>query len=630
MLAKRGVNMVRLHGPLFNDIGNVDPAKVNQAILIVEELKAEGIYTHFSIYFPLWLTPKANHPVLKGYDGKTHPFVALFFNPDFQKLYQSWWKALLTTPSPKTGKKLIDEPAVAGVEILNEDSYFFWTFNDKNLPEPQLQLLETQFANWLKTRHGSLEKTLAAWKNQRLPRDKPEENRMAFRGLWNIANDKTARDKDTAAFLADSQTRFYADTTKFLRGLGFKGLVTASNWVTADARVLGPLEKMSYLSGDFIDRHGYFGCNHKGDSAAWSIRDGHTFSDRSALRFDPEQPGKPRHYNNPVEDVSYNNLPSMISETGFTRPNRYRSEAPLYYAAYGALQDTDAIVHFALDTAEWKVKPGFFMQPWTLASPGTIGQFPAAALIYRKGLVAPGDLMIDLNLTTKDLAELKGSPLAPDASFDELRLKDVPKDAPASASVIDPLVHFVGRTNINFASEAKPATFKDTKPFIDRAAQKVTSSNKHLTLDYGRGVLTINAPSAQGVSGNLKALGPAALKDITITSDMDLAHIVVVALDDKPLATSTRMLVQVMSEERANGFTTQDTGNGIKKITSIGKDPWTFRPLAGTIKLNRPDAATLKVTPLDANAYPAKPLAPATEFQLQPATLYYLIAKQNP
>src|SRR5215203_4455053 len=59
MLAKRGVNMVRLHGPLFNDLGNVDPAKINQAILIVEELKAEGIYTHFSIYFPLWLTPKS-------------------------------------------------------------------------------------------------------------------------------------------------------------------------------------------------------------------------------------------------------------------------------------------------------------------------------------------------------------------------------------------------------------------------------------------------------------------------------------------------------------------------------------------------------------------------------------------
>ena len=34
---------------------------------------------------------------------------------------------LLTTPAPVTGHKLIDEPAVFGVEVQNEDSFFFWT-----------------------------------------------------------------------------------------------------------------------------------------------------------------------------------------------------------------------------------------------------------------------------------------------------------------------------------------------------------------------------------------------------------------------------------------------------------------------------------------------------------------------
>jgi len=44
----------------------------------------------------------------------------------------------------------------------------------------------------------------------------------------------------------------------------------------------------------------------------------------------------------------------MISETTFCRPNRYRSEAPLYFATYGALQDTDCIVHFAFDGSRWE------------------------------------------------------------------------------------------------------------------------------------------------------------------------------------------------------------------------------------------------------------------------------------
>ncbi len=72
----------------------------------------------------------------------------------------------------------------------------------------------------------------------------------------------------------------------------------------------------------------------------------------------------------------------MISETTWNRPNRFRSEAPLYYAVYGALQHSDAIVHFALDGTNWSAKPGFFMQPWSLMTPAMMGQFPAAALCF--------------------------------------------------------------------------------------------------------------------------------------------------------------------------------------------------------------------------------------------------------
>jgi len=39
--------------------------------------------------------------------GKTHPIEVLFFNPEFQKKYQIWWTALLTTPGKVSGKRLI-------------------------------------------------------------------------------------------------------------------------------------------------------------------------------------------------------------------------------------------------------------------------------------------------------------------------------------------------------------------------------------------------------------------------------------------------------------------------------------------------------------------------------------------
>lgn len=626
MLAKHGVNMVRIHHGYFDASGEVDLAAVRHAIDIVETMKAEGIYSHFSIYFPLWLTPGPETPWLKGYDGKKHPFAALYFNKDFQTQYQCWWKALLSTPSPTTGKTLVADPAVAGLEMINEDSYLFWTFSAENIPDPQLRIVEKQFGDWLQRKYGSLNTALRAWEGVRLPRDNAAEGRIAFRPLWNIANEKTKRDRDTVAFLIDSQRNFYRDTYQFLRGLGFKGVITASNWITASPEVLGPLEKYSYLVGDFLDRHGYFGCHGRGEASEWSIRDGHSYLDRSALRFEPEEPGKPRLFLHPAMDPSYNGKPSMISETTWNRPNRYRSEAPLFYACYGSLQDTDAIVHFALDGASWSVKPNFFMQPWTLMSPAMMGQFPAAALIYRKGLVAGGEVVADVNLRVQDLLDLKGTPLPQDAALDELRLKDVPKGKTLRAgSVIEPLLHFAGRTNVNINERGGQTTFQDLSRFIDYSHRTVTSSTGELKLDYEKGVLTINTRAAQGVSGALRAAGRTQLKDLAITSSLDLGHIIAVSLDDQPLATSRKILLQVMSEERPSEFRTEPASAGERRILSIGHDPWLVREIEGTVAFARPDASQLSVTALDFNGEPVKAVGTANRIQLVRNCIYYRI-----
>ncbi len=215
-----------------------------------------------------------------------------------------------------------------------------------------------------------------------------------------------------------------------------------------------------------------------------------------------------------------------------------------------------------------------------------------------------------------------------DASFDELRLKDVPTGTSLKAnSVIDPLVHYAGRTSVKFSETGGPPKLVDLAPYIDHAAQTVTSTNRQLKLDYGKGILKIDAPAAQGVSGNLKAAGPVETADLSISSDMELGHIIAVALDGKPLATSAKVLLQVMSEERPTGYRTEDAGNGNHRITDIGRDPWLVKDLSGTIKMKRPDAASLKVTPLDFNGYPLKPIGAATEIKLGQETVYYLITR---
>jgi len=624
-LAKYGVNLVRLHGAMFDKAGDADPKKVRHTQEVVAAMKAQGIYSHVSIYFPLWMSPPADHPWLKGYDGKTHPFAALMFNPEFQEHYRAWWKALLLTPDAN-GRKLVDEPAVFGLEIQNEDSFFFWTFSPDRIPDAELRILEAKFGGWLTKKYGSLDAALSKWGGQQVKRDTFDEGRAGFRPLWNMFNEKTARDRDTAQFLFETQRDFYIETVKFLRSLGFKGVITASNWATASPEVFGPLEKWSYTAGDFIDRHGYFSVAHKGDNAEWSIRNGHTYTDRSALRFDAETPGKPRQFVHPAMDITYDNKPSMISETTWNRPNRFRSEAPLYFACYGALQGSDAIVHFALDGADWSVKPGFWMQPWTLMAPSQMAQFPAAALIYRRGLVKAGDVLARIDLNTNDLLNLKGTPLPQDASFDELRLKDVPQGTEVKPGQrIDPLIHYAGRVNVTFTGAPGKTGLTDLKPLIDRSAKTVRSSTGELKLDYDKGLLTVNAPGAQGASGDLGSGGDIELADLSIRSQLDNAHIILVSLDGEPLARSRRMLLQVMSEEQATGFAAEDAGNGIKRITDIGHDPWRVKALQGAVRFKT--GAAPQFQPLDFNGYPQGAALRGVELKLVPETIYYLVTR---
>lgn len=626
ILAKHGVNLVRLHAPPFDADGNPDPVKIDRAIAVVEAMKSEGIYTDFSIYWYSFFNPKPDCPFLVGYPGNKIPVAAVEFNPDFQKQYHKWWVALLTTPSKATGKKLIDEPALASIEMQNEDSLFFWTFSDGNIPDVQMRIIEKDFGNWLVKKYGSLEAASKAWKGLGVGRDKFAEGRVGFRPMWNLFNERTDRDRDTAAFMAEFQRKYYGDTYRFLRDLGFKGSITTSGWTTANPQYLGPLDKYTNTVADFVDRHGYFGGIRQGPNDGWAIMNTQTYTDRSALRFDSETPGKGKAFVHPVMDPHYDNHPSMISETSFERPNRYRSEAPLYYACYGALQDSGGFDMFALDGDRWSVKPGYFMQPWTLMTPTEMGQYPAAALIFREGLVATGDLLVNLNLKIADVEALSGTPMPQDASFDELRLKDVPTGTVLkSDSVIDPLVHYAGRTNVNFTETGGEPKLVDLAPYIDHTARTVTSTTRQLKLDYGKGVLMIDAPAAQGVSGNLKLAGPTETKDLSVLSDLELGHVIAVSLDGKPLATSAKILLQVMSEERSTDFRTEPAGNGQKRIVDIGRDPWLVKDLSGTVKFKRADSADLKVTPLDFNGYPTKSIGSASEIKLSPTTIYYLI-----
>ena len=501
------------------------------------------------------------------------------------------------------------------MELVNEDSLLFWTFSRDTIPASEWDLVESQFSRWVMAKYGSADAVAAAWDHVGDERDAAALGRFGVRPLWQMIKEHTRRDQDTAQFLAGTERSFYLTTIDYLHRLGFKGLITTSNWITASPG-LELLEKQVYTVGDFTDRHGYVAPDASGDSADWSIREGQTYLDRSALRFDPHDPGQPRPLFSPVMDPHFAGNPSMLSEVAISRPDRYRSEAPIYFAAYGSLQASNAIEHFALDGHTWSVKPNYFMQPWSALSPATIGQFPAAAVIYRQRLIDPCDA------ATVDLAPdtLQNWQNPPTRGL----LSGLPETESLSSGLIDPLVCLEGRSSIYFT---KSGTGWSVNDGIERDRHTVGSVNKQLQLDYQNGILQLNAPRIQGISGNLAAAGTFQSNDLKITSPLGLAHIVLVSLDGQPLATSKRMLLQAMSEERPTNFQTADVAGGRKQIINIGTDPWLIKRLAGSVAMQRIDASQLHAVPLDPNGYPIRDrkVQSAAHVELEPDVIYYSI-----
>jgi hypothetical protein len=578
-LAKLGFNAVRVHGQLF-DI-NADPAAsplpgdVEKLQYLVHALKQNGIYTEISCYFPLWFD-MASSNLVDGYAGfkNTKPFAVMFFNPAMQARYKAWLKRVLTEPNPYTNVPLATDPAVAMIELVNEDSLFFWTFNKDNIPPSQWKILEDKFGNRIEP----------VWS-------------MTRDGLKNASSAQRLRIADQVRFLANVQRDFYKSMWNYLKtDLHYGGLIVASNWTTADNAILDPVERYTYTAGDVMDRHGYFNNPHEGEGADYSVRTGHTFRSLSPLMA-PEQV--------PLGVIRIDGFPQIISEIGYASPNRFRAESTLLTAAYASMQDIDGVFFFGLNS-------DFFhdatLGRGSLSSPVTYATFPAAALLFRRSDVAPAMPAYVEWSSPAELMDLKATAASAQA-LDSIRRHDAPEGVVAPGGDLDPLTYFVGPVVRTYDAGSRIASVHP-EFYINHKAKTVRSSNNAVSWDFGNGLLTVNTPLTAGVAGFLAKAGKATAGPLSIECQDEYAAFTATSLDHQPLDQSHKILVQAMTEDRPYGFKTAgDT------ITSLGGVPYNVRKIHAKLALNFDTALAPITSPLsasaialDENGYPAKKL----------------------
>jgi hypothetical protein len=622
-LAKLGVNLVRLHGPLFStsDIRQLDRAKLDNLLRFHSALKREGIYLGLSIYFPLWMQLQPD-PEFPGYNGQP-PFGLAYFNRRFAEIQAKWWQQLLSLTGDDSTSKLSEDPSIAYVELVNEDSSLFWTMAPySNIPEAQSHELERMLGAFVAAKYGSIEQALRNWSGSAQRGDEPNAGRVGMMGLFELANRRGLRSRDTAEFLARLMREYYTNQLKNLReAIGYHGLTVCSNWHTADARYLDPLDRWANAVCDVTDHHGYFQGPHRGPSAAYTVSRGDLYDDRSALKLDAQEELPP------VLAIGLSGKPSIISELGWPWPNRFRAEYAALAVGYGSLQGTDGIVLFTSSYPGWAPA----IQKFTINDPVIIGQFPAAALAFRQGFVRQGEIHAHVALPERELFALKGLPSmeAGRETKGLRRIKDLllqkahPADDPGN---LDRLGFLVGKVELGFESgEVVPPP--DGEPWIQRSARTVTSNTRELRFDYGRGMVTINAPAVNAAAGFFRGGSPVALAAIELALDIEYGSVFLVALDGQPLVSSRRMLLQVVTEAANAGFSAP--GAGIRPILEVGRGPVLMRKVSGRVRLKRDDASDFDVTALDAKGQIYRRARHgAAEIPLLPEILYYLIERR--
>jgi len=171
-LAAAGVNSVRCHhldtsrwpNGIWNtaDGKTIEPQALDRLDFFINELAKCGIFVNLNLHVGRAHSRSLGMPPTNTEFDK----IAGIFTPALVEAQKQYARDLLTHVNPyRGGVRYADDPAVAFVEITNEDSFFMWSADEtlQTLPDPYAGILRAQFNSWLRQRYDSDDALRAAW-----------------------------------------------------------------------------------------------------------------------------------------------------------------------------------------------------------------------------------------------------------------------------------------------------------------------------------------------------------------------------------------------------------------------------------------------------------------------------------
>jgi hypothetical protein len=176
-MAKFGINVVRFHhmdmqtfpgGIRARNVAHtrdLDPEALDRLDYFIAQLKRNGIYVNLNLLVSRPINAADGLPAEIESLGWKERHVVGFFHAPALELQKEYARKLLTHRNPYTGMSYAEDPAVAFVEINNENGLIHaWLGNDVDtLPKVFLDDLQRQWNTWLRQRYGATDKLRQAW-----------------------------------------------------------------------------------------------------------------------------------------------------------------------------------------------------------------------------------------------------------------------------------------------------------------------------------------------------------------------------------------------------------------------------------------------------------------------------------
>jgi len=585
--AKHGINMVRQH-PLQSMLGllqtdpdtgkrGFDKKKLDRWDRWFWTLKSRGIYMAWSCFYPHVITREDGYPpelfreLPDRNEGRSTSGFVNFMLP-LQDAEWEWLKTILLHRNPYTGLRYLDDPALAVVEVHNEDCIFWhWPLNilaaGDHFPA-HTAVLKRRWMEWLKTRYETDETLRAAWGAGARKDDSVDNPAMGIYGSWEMTADgprrasEKARMGDFIRFLAQTQRQYYSRREIRLRTLGYKGLTVTTAW-----RAGGPAADAANTwcddTMDVISRHAYFGGGEgKHRIAAGKVLNGTHLAEPGSgiLSAGFHQ----------VEDK-----PFFISEWTQKPPNQWKAEITPLVAFYGlGLQGWDASCHFAGNKP--RMGSGWpDMRSYVTETPHYLGQFPAVAFAVHNNHFKEAPVISARRVKVDDIFR----------GIDALR-RDSPKSGPGvSAEALA-----AGRVTVKIGDSTPPSSITDWSQCRDAVNNTIKSATGELSWDYGRRVVQLHSRKTQGVIGFCGGQGHD-LPAVHLTVKTPFAVILFTPLDDLDLADSRHILVTALARDRQTGAEYNDDGS---KLIKTGMPPLLLEPVQARIRFKGSRTITVK------------------------------------